>query len=133
MSTVYHNTENVMSGLSNIGVIVIFPLSKSRSDFGRKFAPRRTEGARIFLFCRSIHHVIIHIPARVILSVCVFVCLCVQDLQVTVFGISTPNFGIRTVSGVGRSIFLDFLKKIVFRKKIFKKPPKMAKNSVFPY
>ena len=45
----------------------------------------------------------------------------VQDLQVVVFKITTPNFGFSTGSWVGRSIFLDFLKKYFFRKKIIKK------------
>ena len=43
------------------------------------------------------------------------VCLFVHGVQVTVFKITTPNFGFSTGSWVGRSIFLDFSKKAFFR------------------
>ena len=53
----------------------------------------------------------------------------VQDLQVVVFEIATPNFGFSTGSWVGRRMFL-FWKKILKKKKNSKKPLKNLKNPV---
>jgi len=52
----------------------------------------------------------------------------VQDLQVAVLEITTPNFGFGIASTLGRSIFFWFGKKKFKTKKISKKP---LKNRVF--